>query len=88
MNNPPWVGFGSVFRRDLPKDAIKKFVARYGFNADVLWWADVIVAALTPWRNGGFKYTNLEWHNAPNRMFVQPTHYSEQARVRALCEEL
>ncbi len=84
----PWVAAGAVFRRDLPAQALQRFIDRHGLTDDVLWWADVIVAALTPWRNEWFGYEMLEWATAPNRMFSQPTHYTEQARVRALCEEL
>ncbi len=84
----PWVASGAIFRRDLPAAAIERFIARYGMGDDVLWWADVIVAALTQWRNEWFGCESLDWHNDPNRMFMQPTHYTEQARVRRLCEEL
>ncbi len=84
----PWVAGGAIFHRDLPAAALERFIARYGMGDDVLWWADVIVAALTQWRNEWFGCESLDWHNDPNRMFMQPTHYTEQARVRRLCEEL
>lgn len=84
----PWLGFGSIFRRDLPYVAIDRFTARYGWSDDVLWWADVIVSQLTSWRNQPFGFESLPYAVEEHRMFMQPDHYAEQARIRELCEQL
>lgn len=84
----PWISWGAIFHRDLPAKAIDRFVAEYGMSDDVLLWCDLIFSQFTPWTNVNLGWRNLPWSRAANRMVMKPTHYDEQARIRALCASL
>jgi hypothetical protein len=81
-NDTPWISWGAIFHRDLPAVAINRYVDAYGFDDDVLLWCDMIFSALTPWVNVDLGAEHLPHASAPNRMWMQPGHYAEQARVR------
>lgn len=84
----PWISFGGLFHRDLPREAFDLYVDEYGFDDDVLLWCEVILLNLVPWRNVDLGKTDLPCSRNDNRMEHQPTHYAEQARVRARAERL
>lgn len=81
----PWISWGAIFHRKLPAPAIARYVDAYGMSDDVLLWCDMIFSTLTPWTNVDLGRTSLPHAAAPNRMWMQPDHYSEQARVRDNC---
>lgn len=87
----PWISFGGLFRTDLPWPAISRYLDRYHdgqLNDEVLLWCEVVFCELTAWRNVDLGKRDLPWCSAPNRMWMQPNHYSDQAAVRAKCLEL
>lgn len=81
----PWISFGGIFHRDLPKPAFDKYLSAWPRDDDFLLWPEVIFCELTPWVNIDLGKTDLPWCSAPNRMWMQPTHYSDQERVRERC---
>lgn len=84
----PWISWGGIFRRDLPAEPLQRYIDAYGFSDDVLLWCDLIFATLTPWVNVDLGRESLPHAYADDRMWRQPGHYDEQARVRALAEAL
>lgn len=87
----PWISWGGICRRDLPTKAIDRFVGAYGWSDDVLLWCDVILPAFTPWVNVDLQdqvAQRYDVYRRENRMVMQPNHYPEQRRVKALCEAL
>lgn len=84
----PWISWGAIFRKELPAAAISRYVGAYGWSDDVLLWCDMIFSTLTPWLNIDLGRVSLPHASAPNRMWMQPGHYQEQARVKALAEAL
>jgi hypothetical protein len=45
----PWISWGGIFHKDLPKDRCNATSTRTAFNDDVLLWCDLIFSTLTPW---------------------------------------
>ena len=84
----PWISWGAIFHKDLPKPAIRRYIDAYGMDDDVLLWCDLIFSALTPWTNVDVGVEHLPWFRAPNRMVMKPTHYTEQARILDKCAAL
>lgn len=84
----PWISWGGIFHRALPALAIGRFVDAYGMSDDVLLWCDLIFATFTPWVNVDLGRESLPHAYDASRMWMQPNHYAEQARVKALAEAL
>lgn len=87
----PWISFGGVFRKDLPDLPLARYMDTYAdgmLNEDILLWCEVIFCELTPWRNVDLGKRDLPHQANSNRMEHQPTHYTEQARVRELARKL
>jgi hypothetical protein len=87
----PWISFGGLFRKDLPNDPINQYIDRYHdgqLHDDVLLWCEVIFCEFTTWRNVDLGKQDLPWCAAANRMWTQPTHYSEQQRIRERAQAL
>lgn len=84
----PWISWGAIFHKNLPAPAIARYVDAYGMSDDVLLWCDMIFSTLTPWVNVDLGRESFPVAVAPNRMSMQPGHYEEQARVKALAEAL
>ena len=81
----PWVSFGALFRKDLPRAALTRYMDAYHdghLHDDVLKWCEVIVCELTPWVNVDLGKQDLPHQANRNRMEHQPDHYAEQARIR------
>lgn len=80
----PWISWGAIFRKDLPAPPIQRYIDAYGMSDDVLLWCDMIFSTLTPWVNVDLGRDSLPHAYATNRMWAQPGHYENQARVRDL----
>lgn len=78
----PWISFGAIFRRTLPDAALAAYLSAHPFDDEVKLWCEVIFCELTAWRNVDLGKTDLPWCSAPNRMWMQPNHYTDQAAVR------
>jgi hypothetical protein len=78
------LGFGSVFDRDAPERAFRRFEAyhrkRYQLK-DRRIRPDVIFTALTPHRKVVMPFENLSAATAPDRMYMQRGHARERDRV-------
>lgn len=84
------VGFGALFERDLPGKAFEKF-SEYGFAESDRWpsgffarCCDVVFTVLTPRILVDVPYRDREFASAPNRMWRQPTHFSERQEMLRL----
>lgn len=84
----PWISFGAIFNKSLPKPAFDRYLSAYPRDDDFLLWCELIFTTLTPWRNVGLGKIDLPWNTNPNRMEWQPNHYVDQARVRDRCWSL
>lgn len=84
----PWISFGGLFRKDLPDACFTEYLAHHPFDDEVKLWCEVIFTTLTPWRNVDLGKVDLPWCSAPNRMWMQPTHYQDQAAVRAKAQAI
>ncbi len=90
------VGFGAVFHRDAPKRAFDKLRSASdppGFDSlltavDAVFHfnrtCDVVFTALTPRVLVDVPYKNLAWAEGPDRMYRQPQHGFERARMLEL----
>lgn len=86
-NKPPdetwrFIGGGAFFHRDLPD--FSRYLDDYGSDEDFHRVADVVFAYTHPYRSVWVGYERLlPWHDAPNRMYLQPNHYEVRERARA-----
>lgn len=87
------VGFGAAFHRDAPNRAFSKFIDHYALPGTDLWamlseefmrTCDVIFTGLTPRILVDVPKENLPYAEDDNRMWKQPTHQGERARMREL----
>lgn len=77
------VGFGAVFRRDLPESAFTRWAAA-GYEMDTEAFArccDVVFTTLTDRVLVDVGYSDLPYASAPDRMWKQPSHYGERMQV-------
>lgn len=82
----PWISWGGIFRRDLPD--FTPYTDAFGVDDDLLLWCDLVFTMLHPWRNVELGRQSLPHAYADNRMWRNPEHYAEQARVRGKVNEL
>jgi len=80
------VGFGAVFHRDAPYRAHDRFNCRFwemsdGYEQFFNRTCDVVFTALTPRVLVDVPYQNLAWAEGPDRMYRQPSHGFERARM-------
>jgi hypothetical protein len=92
------LGFGAIFHRDMPAIALGKF-ARY-FGTDNVVAAvdqdsgflhrtcDVVFTSLTPRILLDLPYRDLPWATDASRMYRQPDHVGERARMLELCRQV
>jgi hypothetical protein len=92
------VGFGAVFHRDAPARAFDRFW-RTGLEGMGRWGAlpsdspfyrtcDIVFTALTPRVLVDVPKTNLWWAEDETRMYRQPTHAEERARMLELVRKV
>lgn len=84
----PWISWGAICHKDLPGRAIDWYLQEYPFDEDVRLWCDMILAAYAPMVVVNLGVQHMPYITAANRMCMQPTHYPEQARMRAKLESL
>jgi hypothetical protein len=84
-NEKPWVAWGALYRRNLPRFAFARYCDRYLMDADYFRWPDVIFSSLTPWRAVDHGHVNMPWATAPDRMYWQPDHFTGQAEMEQRC---
>lgn len=90
------VGFGAFFHRKAPRRAFDRF-----FDANPLFaqqgspdgmnfgrTCDVVFTGLTPRVLVDVPYTNLPWADGPDRMYQQPEHQGERARMLELVKQV
>jgi hypothetical protein len=87
------VGFGAVFDRDLPADAIARFDSFLyahgrGRPESAHRTCDIIFTTLTPRVLVDVPYTDREFASAPNRMWKQPEHVAERTRMLDLVRKV
>jgi hypothetical protein len=94
------LGFGAIFHRDLPEQAFTRFALSSHRNGCIAWgaegvdrsWfdrtADVVFTALTPRILLDLPYRDLPWATDPSRMYRQPSHVGERARMLELCRQV
>ncbi len=91
VGEPPMLGWGALFDRDLPWGAFQRWCAA-GHEIDDLFvgYPETIFTALTPCtrinrgsysRPGSLAHTDLPWSSAPSRSHNQPGHVPEFAHV-------
>lgn len=90
------VGFGACFHRDLPGRAFTRFALSSHANGALAWGTDglttdlfdrtcdVVFTALTPRVLVDVPYRDLPWASDPDRMWKQPEHVGERARMLEL----
>jgi hypothetical protein len=101
------VGFGAIFRRDLPLQAFSKFLSWQNATTWNNTWGeipelsdgrarmdffhrtgDVVFTALTPHILLDLPYRDLPWATDKTRMYRQPDHVGERARMLELCRQV
>lgn len=91
-NVPPdeewrFIGGGAFFPRDLP--AFDFYWDRFGHDREFDRVADVVFAYSQPYTRAWVGYReHLPWHDAPNRMYLQPDHYLVRQIARDRVKEL
>ena len=90
-DEPPMLGWGAIFDRDLPDKAFAKwYAAGYTFDWRIARYPETIFTALTPWKKllhgthaqpAEKAYIGLPWEVAPNRSHLQADHYGNFAQV-------
>lgn len=84
----PWVAWGAVFPRELPFETFRYYFEHYPLDETFLKWCDVILGELNSPDRVDFGHEDLPWASAPNRMYMQPDHYTSQQEVRDRCLRL
>lgn len=86
------VGFGAIFDRDLPAQAFATFKH---FGPDGFWLddfyrrtCDVVFTTLTPRVLLDLPYADREFASDPDRMWKQPGHVGERARMLELARQV
>lgn len=87
------VGFGAVFHRGVVEPTFKRYLGATGYmtrmlNDEFLRTCDIPFTALNPRVLVDVPKRNLEWCDAPNRMWKQDTHQGERSRVLDRCLQL
>lgn len=96
------VGWGSVFDRNLPRKAFRRYFERAAEidparwrkrNASQAWseftrTCDVVFSSLTPRTIIDIGFRHREFAEGPDRMFKQPGHKQERDRVLDRCREI
>jgi hypothetical protein len=90
------VGFGACFHRDLPKRAFDRWFDHWHYNAMgdrpenayMQRTCDVVFTTLTPRVLVDVPKTDREMASAPNRMWKQPSHFPERARMLELARQV
>jgi hypothetical protein len=87
------VGFGAIFRRDLPGATVARldsFLYRQGRGLPESFHrtADIVFTALTPRILVDLPYTDLPWASAPNRMWKTDGHVAERTRMLELVRQV
>lgn len=80
------VGFGAVFHRAIVEPTFQKYLGPHGYmtrllNREFLRTCDIPFTALNPRVLVDVPKENLPWCNADNRMWTQPSHYTERMSV-------
>lgn len=75
----PWVGFGAVFERDMPKPRHEYYLSFWPKDELFLDYCDAIFTLQSPRIEVTGAYRDLPWATAPNRTYMQ-TGYFEQRR--------
>lgn len=85
------VGFGACFERTVPDNCFSKFgqlhrevVPQDFFNRT----CDIVVTGLSRRTLVDVPYENLPWASSDNRMWKQPTHVEERARMLELVKKV
>jgi len=81
---PPMLGWGALFDRDLPWRAFERWLQRWPLDWQMTGYPETIFTALTPcvrldFDGGG--HEDLPWSSGPTRSHHQPQHYDEFALV-------
>jgi hypothetical protein len=89
------VGWGSVFDRELPERAFRRFAAAYSLSNEIEDWgelflrtADVVFSALTPRSVLDLGFAHLPWAEREDRMFRQPGHARERQQMLERCRAI
>lgn len=86
------VGFGAAFHRDAPKRAFADFDSHYPpwTNQTSFFHrtCDIVFTGLTHRILVDVPKENLPWAEAPDRMWMQPEHQAERARMLELVKEV
>ena len=87
-NEHPWLAWGSVFPREAPFEAFRRYLEHYPGDELFRRWPDVIFGELALVGRVDFGHEDLPWATAPNRMYHQPDHYTSQQEVRDRCQKI
>jgi hypothetical protein len=84
------VGWGSLFRRDLPERAFARYADRYPTDDEQFRriGADFIFPMLTPWKRVDFGFQDLPYHDSWGRTFQQAGYDSTKAEFLRRGREL
>lgn len=79
---PPMLGWGALFDRDLPWQAFAKWCPEHPIDRLFIGYPESIFTALVPWKRVDLGHTDMPWATAPSRSYQQPGHYEDYALVR------
>lgn len=85
------VGFGAVFDRDLPDEALTRFTTMTGaaISPEMLArTSDIVVTGLSRRILLDVPYENLPWATGDDRMYRQPNHVGERKRMLELVRSI
>lgn len=81
-DEPPMLGWGALFDRDLPWQAFQKWCPEHPIDRLFIGYPESIFTALVPSVRRDFGHTDLPWATAPSRSYQQPGHYEDYQLVR------
>lgn len=87
------VGFGAVFHRSIIEPAFQRYLGNTGYmtrmlNPQFLRCCDIPFTALNDRVLANIPKHNLEWADAPDRMWKHPAHFGERAAVLERCLQI
>ncbi len=78
---PPMLGWGALFDRDLPWRAFERWLQTHPFDWRMTKYPETVFTALTPWKRLTATHVDLPWATAETRSYKQPGHFTEFAQV-------
>jgi hypothetical protein len=88
------VGFGACFHRDLPEQAFARWWNALGLNPENHWRkqfnrdCDLVFTGLTPYYLVDLPYEDLPWASEEGRLWREPGHIAERAKMRELVRKV